>query len=262
MSSSRRIESSRANGARSRGPVTPHGKKNSSRNAVRHGLLAGCLLLEGESAENFQAVFNQHLDRLQPADGVEYALVEEMAAAYWRLHRNWAVETRLWQNQADELRTIPDTLDRFTGAFNQLASGDTLRLAHRYETRLHNIYQRSLRTLLLLRTAKVPNEPNPKSGHFDPSSGLPPDAQFGAATVPPALPSAAAPPDVPAPAPSAVVPDAVAAPTPSPARPHPSFRARHRATQRRRNRLHRQARAIAPRIAVRTLRVTGARARR
>src|ERR1044072_6825725 len=95
MSSLRRIEASRANGARSKGPVTPEGKKRSAVNAMRHGLLADVLVLDGEARENFELLLDQHVDRLQPADGVEYALVEEMASAYWRLHRNWAIEKRL-----------------------------------------------------------------------------------------------------------------------------------------------------------------------
>ena len=71
MSSLRRILASRENGRRSRGPVTAAGKESSSQNALRHGLLARCVVLESESGEGFAALLQQHLDRLQPADGVE-----------------------------------------------------------------------------------------------------------------------------------------------------------------------------------------------
>src|ERR1035441_168514 len=94
MSSERRIQSSRANGRLSKGPVTADGKQRSSQNALRHGLLASCLVLDTESPEAFQALLDFHIERLKPADGLELGIVEEMAASMWRLRRSWAVETR------------------------------------------------------------------------------------------------------------------------------------------------------------------------
>ena len=111
-----------------------------------------------KAKRTFQLLLEQHVERLQPADGVEYALVEEMASAYWRLHRNWAMEKRMIDTQArNELSRDP--LDRYVAAFRTLSAGTAYPLLHRYETRLHNMYQRSLRTFLQLRAAKLPNEP-------------------------------------------------------------------------------------------------------
>ncbi|MGB7723408.1 MAG: hypothetical protein WBL65_26150, partial [Bryobacteraceae bacterium] len=70
MRSLRRINSSRANGACSRGPITPEGKERSSTNALRHGLLAKCVVLENESSECFDELVTQHQERFAPADGV------------------------------------------------------------------------------------------------------------------------------------------------------------------------------------------------
>jgi hypothetical protein len=70
MSSLRRIVSSRANGARSRGPLTAAGKDCSSTNALRHGLLAQCIVLENESDQAFHLLVAQHTDRFGPLDGV------------------------------------------------------------------------------------------------------------------------------------------------------------------------------------------------
>ena len=176
MSSLRKVLASRANGARSNGPSTPLGKQRSAQNAHRHGLLARCVVLETESGEAFENLLAQHLDRFQPADGVEFGMIEEMAAAYWRMRRAWAIETRMFENkiaaQPDSqsgAQSGPDpadgALDRMTTAFSDLATSPSLALMHRYETRLHLMYQRALHNLLLLRTVDIPNEPNPISEH-------------------------------------------------------------------------------------------------
>ena len=163
MSSLRRILSSRANGARSRGPVTVEGKQRSSLNALAHGLLARCTLMHGESPEALEALLNQHLERLGPADGVELGMMQEMVAAYWRLRRAWAIETRTVDNHV-AAQTAGDRLDRLAAAFSDLAAKPPAALLLRYETRLHLKYHRALQNLLLLRLAR-PNEPSPISEH-------------------------------------------------------------------------------------------------
>ena len=92
MSSIRRITASRANGRLSRGPVSAEGRRRSSQNALRHGLLAKCIVLPAENEEAFHRLFQSFLDRFGPVDGFEAGLIEEMAASYWRLRRAWAVE--------------------------------------------------------------------------------------------------------------------------------------------------------------------------
>jgi hypothetical protein len=161
MSSLRRILASRANGARSQGPATPQGKQRSSRNAINHGLLAKIVVMKDESADAFEDHLSQLVDRLQPLDDVEFGMVEEMAAASWRMRRAWAFETRMLDNAVDADES--DKVDRMTAAFTTLANTPALGLIHRYETRLHLMYQRSLHNLLLLRVAGVPNEPSPIS---------------------------------------------------------------------------------------------------
>ena len=101
-SSYRRILASRANGAHSRGPRTPRGKARSSQNAIHHGLLAKCVVLNGESDEGFQLLLSHHLARFAPADDVDRGFVDEMAAASWRLRRAWALETRLFDQAVED----------------------------------------------------------------------------------------------------------------------------------------------------------------
>jgi hypothetical protein len=166
MSSLRRILSSRANGALSRGPKTPLGKQHSSKNALTHGLTADTVILKTEPSENYEVLLGEHLDRFDPADGVEYGMIEEMAAASWRMRRAWAIETRIFDNQISPEPSIPDDLDKMAKAFAGPDGGPpNLALLHRYETRLHLMYQRSMHNMLLLRALGRHNEPNPISEH-------------------------------------------------------------------------------------------------
>ena len=167
MSSLRQMLANRANGALSHGPLTPQGKERSAQNALRHGLLAKCVVLENECPESFAASLSDHVDHLRPTTGLELDMVEEMVASHWRLRRAWAIETRLIDKQTASQPPGGD-LDRMADAFSGLADGPALALIHRYEARLHLMYQRALHNLPLLRIAAVPNEPNPISGHLEP----------------------------------------------------------------------------------------------
>ena len=88
MLSLRKLESARASGSRSHGPVTAEGKKRSTQNGMSHDLLTRCLVLDNE---------------------------------------------------------------------------ESIGLVRRYEPPLHCMYQRPPKSLLLLRKAKLRNEPNPIS---------------------------------------------------------------------------------------------------
>src|SRR5580698_8459736 len=160
MSSKRRIISSRANGAKSHGPSTPEGKLRSSQNAFRHGLLADCVVLSCESREAFLELLRVHEDRFQPADAVEFGMIEEMVAAKWRIHRAWAMEKGLMEKQLTPV-TPDGAVPRLAAAIDYLAGAPALGVLHRYETRLHNMYQRSLRTFDMLHDDEFPNEPSP-----------------------------------------------------------------------------------------------------
>jgi hypothetical protein len=103
------------------------------------------------------------LQRFAPVDDFEYGLIEELAAAYWRLRRAWALETEMLEN-AMQKQTARRQLARMDAAFGDLAAQPKLGLLHRYESRLHLMYQRALHSLLLLRqvapaTCDLQNEP-------------------------------------------------------------------------------------------------------
>jgi hypothetical protein len=118
--------------------------------------------LKNESNGCFDDLVTQHIQRFAPADGVEFAMIEEMVAANWRIRRAWAIENRLMEKA---IRNQPpgDEAARIANAFSELASSPELNLLHRYEARLHRIYQRALDNLLMLREPELPNQPNPIS---------------------------------------------------------------------------------------------------
>jgi hypothetical protein len=84
-------------------------------------------------------------------------MIEEMVAANWRTRRAWAIENRL-MDQAPRNQPPGDQMSRLAAAFSQLAASPELNLLHRYEARLHRIYQRALDNLLMLREPELPNE--------------------------------------------------------------------------------------------------------
>jgi hypothetical protein len=166
MSSIRRVRASRTNGARSRGPVTREGKERSARNALRHGILSQTVVLEEESSDAFRAALAAYVGRFHPVDDVDLAFIEEMATAFWRQRRCWGIEARMMQD-AVAAATAADPLGRFAQAFSALAASPQLGLMHRYETRLHMMFQRALSNFLLVRDAAIPNEPSPDSEQSD-----------------------------------------------------------------------------------------------
>ena len=158
MSSLKRVIASRANGARSRGPITPAGKSPPSQNAIRHGLLAKCIVLENESRKGFDSLLAEFVARFAPADGVDLGLIEDMLSAFWRQRRAWAMETCIMDTALSREPPDHDELTRLTDAFTAVAVHPQLELMHRYETRLHRIFQRALSNLFRMRALTVPEK--------------------------------------------------------------------------------------------------------
>jgi hypothetical protein len=96
MTSDSRARASRQNGARSRGPRTVAGKARSARNALRHGLRAGkLLLLDGEDAAEFRAFATRLQAELMPEGALQESLVSRIAVAAWRSRRADRLEAAL-----------------------------------------------------------------------------------------------------------------------------------------------------------------------
>jgi hypothetical protein len=170
-------QAARANGAKSRGPITSEGKLASSRNATTHGMLSGTIVLKGESEERFNALLADLHAELQPQTTVEITLVENMAVARWRQLRIWGIEKA---NMEYEMRAQSDARDAADGdpaedtatrcalAFRSLSDDSrSLELINRYESRYDRQYLRAHHRFLQLvdrRTpppVAAPKEPEP-----------------------------------------------------------------------------------------------------
>ena len=166
MISEKRSQAARANGARSRGPVTPEGKAISSRNALRHGLLANIVVLSNEDAKTFEGVFQMLIERFSPVDDIELSAIEEMAAAHWRMRRVMSMERALLDAAILKNPGV-GAAEELAAAFSDPATQATLALLQRYEARFQYMYNRALRTLALLRKlpphTPEPNEPKTPS---------------------------------------------------------------------------------------------------
>ncbi len=201
MSSQRRINSSRRNGAQSRGPTSEAGKSRSSRNNLRHGILAQTVVLENEDKNAFIEYLTAFEDEHQPTDQTELDLVETMAVARWRVRRLWAMEkANLDEEMKQDHTPGRDAPTRAALAFRKLCDESRAAdLLGRYETRCDRQYYRAYNLLLKKRAsippasepppANLPFEPNPETEHPGNPSAAPPSpsvAPTGSQGSPPA----------------------------------------------------------------------------
>jgi enoyl-CoA hydratase/carnithine racemase len=154
MRTDKQIQASRANGKKSLGPVTPEGKRISSRNAQRHGLLTETIVLEGEAEERFRAMLARSWDEFHPLSDSERTLVEAMTVAKWRQIRVWGMETAHLSGEIRDQETDPalaakSAAARAARAVESLTERSrALDLLNRYEARFDRAWYRARRELI------------------------------------------------------------------------------------------------------------------
>ena len=154
MRSLKQIEASRANGRLSRGPLTEEGKRKSSRNSVRHGLLACSVVCQSESESRFLEFLNQLMEEHQPATPTQHMLVETMAVSRWRLLRTWEMQRSILEC-GSENNGGGSAQER---AIQDMAKSDPLhchQLLLRYEVALDRQFHKALRELQRLQSVKT-----------------------------------------------------------------------------------------------------------
>jgi hypothetical protein len=126
-----RADINRANAQLSTGPRTCEGKLASSRNATKHGLASGQIIIPGEDPEAFEALLNDFLEEHQPATSTEQVLIHEMAQSQWLTQRAIRLQN---------------------GCFTQAGVNEKqLALFLRYQTTYQRAFYRALNTLLKLK---------------------------------------------------------------------------------------------------------------
>jgi hypothetical protein len=172
MSSQRRIDSSRANGAHSQGPVSIEGKARSAQNARKHSLTANTVVLSNEDHDAFVTLFERYHAHFAPQDPLQEDLIEEMAVAKWRQRRIWNVETAVIDHEMDEQE------EKLNAEFSEIDECTRLALAvksltdhskllpnlSRYENRHRRAYEKALHILQNEQNKIGKNEPNPIPG--------------------------------------------------------------------------------------------------
>ena len=95
MSTPYRTNINRANAQHSTGPKTEGGKKQSSLNALRHGLTGQIVVMPTEDLHAYQRHLKSFEDEYAPQGATEANLVQALADASWRLNRVASLETNL-----------------------------------------------------------------------------------------------------------------------------------------------------------------------
>lgn len=108
MTSFRQIVANRRNAAKSTGPTTHEGKRRSRCNTIRHGLTAETVIGVLEDAEDYRAFEAAIAAEYDAESAVERELVLRLASLLWRLRRAIAIETGLFEIQADDVSNFKE----------------------------------------------------------------------------------------------------------------------------------------------------------
>jgi len=146
----------RRNAKKSTGPKTPEGKQRSSRNAIKHGLLARHVVLADDPNEkpaDFDQILEGLFDDFDPKNTIQRLLVERIAASYWRLRRAFRYEVQaIRDRRQDDANPLQQLSQQILGARpdpdRHLLPGESaLNRLLRYESMIDRELNRSLRQL-------------------------------------------------------------------------------------------------------------------
>jgi hypothetical protein len=148
-----RLRANLANAQNSSGPKSPEGKKRSSLNATRHGLLAQTLHLPEEEMGAYHEFTAVYVKDLNPVGFVETQLAHSCADLQFRLNRIAAAEHNLFSIGHTEHGDLwetghPESHTALAFAETLRKSADPLKLLSVYEQRISRRFQQTLKQLL------------------------------------------------------------------------------------------------------------------
>jgi hypothetical protein len=152
MSTPKQIAANRKNAQKSTGPKTPQGRAAVRHNGLKHGLTSSILVLEGESAADFEDLLDSLEAEHQPSTPTELILVRQIAMAAWRLQRLYHMEGGLYSIRRVDLQQRFDDYTELNTS-DELAvvahydSSNTLMNFSRYEARLDRTLHKALTAL-------------------------------------------------------------------------------------------------------------------
>ncbi len=109
MRTERQTRASRENAKKSTGPRTPQGKARSSKNALKHGLLALDSVIPGEDPADFDRHLTLYEDTYNPANCIERELVLQIADSAWRMRRLSRIEATVMTAGIERTRVHQQT---------------------------------------------------------------------------------------------------------------------------------------------------------
>ena len=138
--SQKQLEANREN-AKLGGVKSEEGKAISRFNAIKHGLLSEKVLMENESMEKLEELWQKLRKDFKPQSEIELLLVDRIVTGFWRLSRLLALEEKSTRND-------------FGGGLGKDAD-----LFFRYETMLERSIYKALHELQRLQAVRNGEKP-------------------------------------------------------------------------------------------------------
>jgi hypothetical protein len=200
MATDLQIVANRRNAKRSTGPRTPKGKSASSGNALKSGIYAKAIIIQGEDPAEFQALQKGYYRDYQPATTDERILLDDVVQLAWRKKRLDNTYNQMWMREMEHNRKSPYQKDAtcnvrpFNGNDNQFA-----KLRREYTT-YDRAFHRARTELIKSQKARAqsakpstqPTLPQPPNGFvpaiphtLPPLPSQPPDCASTSTSLPP-----------------------------------------------------------------------------